>query len=209
MAFDGRHDPYRTIDPSAAKKRVRANKRGLPYAVDNRLRQEEIREKICYQNGATMPPRAKEMFLKALYADLDARGNSAHAKILRNNLLAAGQACPAAKPAGHAVAHHIVASGDDDAADSRDILFGWGVGINDAANGVFLPRYKISSIPAHPAAPKHSQLHTRIYHHQVFIRLDAAATVNATDKGVGQSALREIRESILQGSFPYRGEHLA
>jgi hypothetical protein len=123
-------------------------------------------------------------------------------------MLDSGQACPPANPSGHVVAHHIVASGDEEAADSRALLFGWGIGINDADNGVCLPRYRVSSIPLHPSAPKHSELHTKVYYHQVFIRLDAAAEVDAKDQKVGRSALREIKGDILQGTFPYREEHL-
>lgn len=209
MAFDGRHDPYKVIDPKATKKRTRANKRGLSYEVDNRLRQEDIREKICYENGMTMPPRAKEMFMQALRADLAFRANSGHARLLRRNMVDAGTRPPDAKPTGHVSAHHIVASLDEDASDSRVILFGWGIAINDADNGVFLPRYRVSSVPQDPKATKHSDVHTKVYHHQVFIRLDAAADVNAEDQKVGRSALRKIKGELLQGTFPYLEEHLA
>lgn len=209
MAFDGRQDPYKAIDPKATRKRIRANKRGLSYEVDNRLRQEDIREKICYENGKTMPPRAREMFMQALRADLAVRGNSGHARLLRRNMIDAGTPVPAAKPTGHVSAHHIVASLDEEAADSRMLLFGWGIGINDADNGVFLPRYRVSSMLNEPAATKHSNVHTKVYHHQVFIRLDAAADMDADDQKIGRSALRKIRGELLQGAFPYLEEHLA
>jgi hypothetical protein len=208
MAFDGRQDPYKALDAKAVQKRIRANKRGLSYEVDNRLRQEEIRERVCYQNGMTLTPRARKMFMQTLCADLALRSNSGHAKLLRQNMVDAGVPVPKAKPAGHASAHHIVASLDEEAADSRMLLFGWGIGINDADNGVFLPRTKSSSIPQNPKATKHAGVHTGIYHHQVFIRLDAAADMNAKDQKIGRSALRKIKGELLQGTFPFQEEHL-
>jgi hypothetical protein len=44
-------------------------------------------------------------------------------------------------------AHHVVASGDIRAEDSREVIFEFGIGINDADNGVYLPRFKNIAAP--------------------------------------------------------------
>jgi hypothetical protein len=207
MAFDGRQDPYKTPDPKATQARIRANKRGLSYEAGNRLRQEEIRAQVCYKNGMTLTPRARKMFIQTLCADLELRNNSEHAKLLRQNMIDAGAPVPEAKPAGYIATHHIVASLKEEAADSRMLLFGWGIGINDADNGVFLPRNSSSTIPKNPKATKHSRVHTGIYHHQVFLRLDAAADTDAKQQAIGRDALRKIKGELLQGIFPFQ-EHM-
>src|SRR5687767_3672913 len=62
-------------------------------------------------------------------------------------------------------AHHIVAGGDRRAAEAKAILERQGIGINDAINGAFLPRFT-SSINSTGAAV-HATLHTNRYYSEV------------------------------------------
>jgi len=78
----------------------------------------------------------------------------------------------------------------------------WGVDFNDAANGVYLPRYK-KHVP-HDSMPKaiaHSQTHTNIYHANVVTVLMRVDLV-ATSKEDIIDALREIAADLQEGTFP-------
>ncbi|GGA17108.1 AHH domain-containing protein [Dyella nitratireducens] len=192
--------------PITAQTRAQANKRvkgSLSYELENRLSQQEERERVCYQNGYTLPPRVKEQFMAALLADVVSRRNGGHSRLLHHNMTEAGDVRPEATAKKNVATHHIVASGDEEAAGSRELLFGWGIGINDADNGVYLPRYKKSEVPGLPNAVKHAGLHTTVYHYQVFRRLDRAAQVHATDDKVGRTALKTIKKELVAGIFPY------
>ena len=80
-----------------------------------------------------------------------------------------------------------------------------------AANGgaaskirVYLPHYRKSEVPSLPSAVKHSELHTTVYHYQVFRRLDRAAQINATDDKIGRTALKTMKQELVAGVFPYK-----
>ena len=91
----------------------------------------------------------------------------ANSKILRRNLIAAGKVAP---DYAHA-AHHIVAGGAKDADIARAILERFGIGINDAVNGVFLPTIKGASDAAY-----HPGIHTKAYYEKVNELLRQAMT---------------------------------
>jgi hypothetical protein len=91
-------------------------------------------------------------------------------------------------------AHHIVAHGDRRAADSRAILNNFGIDINDASNGVFLPSNVKSVNPSNAAV--HSRVHTDAYHRAVTQRL-----VAATQKEDAIGILKQIGQDLLKGSF--------
>ena len=112
------------------------------------------------------------------------------------------------KPDGEVESHHIVAWRAAKARQSRLLLFAWRIAINDKDNGVHLPAYKRSQIASLPDAIKHKTIHTDIYHARVFLRLRAAAVQNGKQTEVGREALRAIKKQILNGTFPYRPEHL-
>jgi len=78
---------------------------------------------------------------------------------LRSALRAAGRAVGIGDDA-----HHIVAAGARGANGARDIMRSFGINIDDAANGVGLPRQF------------HQQLHTASYYAEVTNRLSAAST---------------------------------
>lgn len=77
---------------------------------------------------------------------------------------------------------------------SRNILHKAGIGIDDAANGVFLP--KNMQYPTPPASI-HSTLHTNLYYKSIFERLS-----NVHINQVGNE-LKLIGDELLQGIFPF------
>jgi len=98
-----------------------------------------------------------------------------------------------ARPAGSA-AHHIVAGNAPAAARARAALQEFGIGINDAANGVFLR--------ANQAAPNvggaiHSGIHTNAYYRAV-----NRALIHAQTREQAIDTLNHIRGQLLSGGFP-------
>ena len=97
-------------------------------------------------------------------------------------------------------AHHIVAWNMGDAASdwgkARQILSDLDVNINEAANGVFLPRsepYKDAELGL-----THSQIHTPEYAAEVLSRLRSANAQTV------RRVLQEIADDLVQGTFPYK-----
>lgn len=147
-----------------------------------------------YRNGVTLPAGAQRLLADARRKDLR------HSSILARNMAAAGASRPA-----HAAAHHIVAHGDARAFPAQDLLFGWGIAINDADNGVYLPRFRSSVIDGAPHALKHATLHTGFYHLEVYARLVDIAPEREHSES-GRAALRGIKAELSAGTFPYRPE---
>lgn len=164
-----------------------------PVEVINRYKIEESKDQVRYKNGQTLPLRARKLFANALL--VDAGRSSRHPRILSRNMIASNQT----RPSGVA-AHHIVAAKDDRARTSRIIIFGWRIAINDTDNGVFLPRWRNSEVAELPHAIKHSVLHTDMYYLEVFARLNP---VLKKDSRGGRAKLKEIRQELIDGVFPY------
>lgn len=108
---------------------------------------------------------------------------------LRRNMQAAGLF---AQPG--AAAHHIVACFDRRAAGSRRVLQRFGIEINAAANGVYLPHNQWSRAPG----MYHPSLHTDDYHEEVASRLATATTRENV-----LEILDEIRGELLNSTFPH------
>jgi hypothetical protein len=82
-------------------------------------------------------------------------------------------------------AHHIVARNDDRADAARKILKRLGIGIDDPANGVFLPRIR------------HRRLHSDAYYAGIERALAGART-----KSEAEEILRSIARKLAEGRFP-------
>jgi hypothetical protein len=111
-------------------------------------------------------------------------------RLLGRNLGAAGVMRPP-----NSAAHHIVAGGAPGAAEARSVLSRFGIDINAAENGVFLPLN--TKVADRAAASVHATLHTNAYY----------ATVNdvlgqATSQSDALAALGVIRAQLLSGGFP-------
>jgi hypothetical protein len=101
------------------------------YELRNEVLERARKQRIAYENGKTKEACSAEL----LFADAGRKGS--HRRTLARNIdKEAGAARPAA-----VCAHHVVASQDTRAADSRTRIFACGIGINDVDNGVYLPRF--------------------------------------------------------------------
>lgn len=99
-------------------------------------------------------------------------------------------------------AHHIVASGHGHrtAERSRRRLYAWGIGINDADNGVYLPGTRGVIVLTLQKAVWHDDLHADVdYCLHVDRRLSFA---DQTNQQSGRLALREMRQEMTEGTFP-------
>ena len=110
-------------------------------------------------------------------------------KALRQNLIEAGVDVPSYPNA----AHHIVAGSSPKAEEARAILQKFGIDINDAANGVFLPTAKDAAESAY-----HPGLHTDKYYRMVTEMLS-----QVTSKEDVLDILSDIAEQLANGTFQY------
>jgi hypothetical protein len=107
---------------------------------------------------------------------------------LGENLKAAGKA----KPENHA-AHHIVAADSPKAIQARKILEKYGIDINAAENGVWLPTGdKIGR------GTNHLSLHTNRYYNEVNRRL-----MQAKSKKEVLEILQDIEKELANNTFPH------
>lgn len=167
---------------------------GNPYEIRNALILEEKKKKIRYKNGETLPNSA----LNLLH---DAARKARHSRILGNNMLRADKKL---KRPHDVDAHHVVAVQDERADLSRSILFFiWFIGINDAANGLFMRRFPASTVSGLSKSPPHQgagNIHTDMYHLSVYMRL---RDIKDEDAAVGRAELRLIAGEIIAGTFPF------
>jgi hypothetical protein len=96
---------------------------------------------------------------------------------------------------GRFKAHHIVAGAAPEAAAARAILRQFGIGINDAANGIFLPGNLAADNLA--GAAVHSTVHTAAYYQAV-----NEALAGATTQQQVVDILRYIEQSLQSGGLP-------
>jgi RHS repeat-associated protein len=115
---------------------------------------------------------------------------SSNAKILGENLEASGVTRPA-----DTAAHHIVASTSPKAAAARQQLAKFGIDINDAGNGVFLPRGSASANPT--GASVHSRIHTNDYYAYVNDLIGGARNANEA-----RDVLGHLRRQLQGGHWP-------
>ncbi len=115
---------------------------------------------------------------------------STNAQILGDNMTAAGTIRPA-----ETAAHHIVASASPKAASARAKLASVGIDINDADNGVFLPRGSAS--PNLTGASVHSRIHTNNYYGYVNDMMSGVRTANEA-----RDVLNHIRNQLNAGYWP-------
>jgi hypothetical protein len=140
--------------------------------------------------GQTMPATA-------VLLTMDAERNVRHSRILARNIYKADNSQIRYKGLD---THHIVGRLHQYAEVARGYLFNWGIGINDADNGVFLPRNDKTQVASIPNAHGHQGLHTQRYYFTITMRL---AKVSQGPKEAGRTVLRTIKSELLSGTFPY------
>ncbi|MDO3628862.1 AHH domain-containing protein [Mucilaginibacter sp. BT774] len=150
----------------------------------------QIKERLS--RGAGTPqdllyaPYLKERYPNSKFSQLV--GKDPSSSVLAFNLIAAGFIRP-----DNTAAHHIVAGEAKGAALARMILKREGIDINEADNGVFLPKNsKYENLPI----MTHSTIHTNKYYQAINNRL-----LNAKPGTVRQE-LHKIKQEILNGTFP-------
>lgn len=159
------------------------------YERRNALLLERRLARVRYDNGITLPAKAKKL-------RTDAARAVRHSRTLARNIKnATGEAKHV-----EADAHHIVAAGDKRAVRSRGFLFRWGIGINDADNGVYLPKKWSSQVPGLEDATAHEVIHTTDYHLAVTARL---ALTKPSNQANGRTTLKDIKFDILNNEFDY------
>ncbi len=179
---------------TAAVNRIAANSGVNGYELRNELLLEMEKDRVRYENGRTLPGySAAKLFEDAK------RASANHRRTLARNL----NADSGAERPKNVCAHHIVASKDSRADESREIIFKWGIGINDTDNGVYLPRFKNIPVPSLPDAPLHGPIHTARYYSAVAQRF---MFNEPTDTLSCREVLRGIKEDLVDGSFPWREE---
>lgn len=114
--------------------------------------------------------------------------------LLEKNMTAAGMGV---KPAGYA-AHHMVPENDgrfEQCQQARDIIAGFGITVNEAVNGIYLPQTQTANEAT--SAQYHRNLHTEAYYQEVVDRLQ-----DATTREEAVEILSEIRTELQNGTFP-------
>ncbi|MGN6526225.1 MAG: AHH domain-containing protein [Burkholderiaceae bacterium] len=186
-------DPVEGItDLTTSINQIAANNRNAnSYEIRNAIVIEENKQRVRYHNGKTeLSVSAQQLLANALRHDYN------HRRRLSANIVAdSGSSRPA-----NACAHHVVALRAEQAEPSRKKLFDWSIGINDADNGVFLPRWATKKFADHPNAPQHGPVHTEVYHAAVYARL---RMVPKSEPETGRSRLRGIKAQLLAGAFPW------
>jgi hypothetical protein len=203
----------KALDVTVSANRIASNHRSLnSYEVRNEVLLEEEKDRICEENGQPAPARRPRGFYVRYDSTGQTRGDKGytdaqleqdggrdakHRRTLDRNLTKAGQA-----RYDDVDAHHIVARGHRDAYPSRLMLYGWGIGINDADNGVFLPASANAKAPELAKAVGHDEVHRNAgYYVRVERRLAAA---DQTQQAAGRGALRKMRADMLSGAFPVK-----
>ncbi|HET7332493.1 AHH domain-containing protein [Dyella sp.] len=178
--------PADVLDVTIASNRIAANaKDANPYQVRNSLLLQKAKARVRYEKGITLPTAAV-----VLLANANRREYNHRRTLSRNIVAATSQSRPA-----NTCAHHIVALHDQEAALSRSLLFRWGIGINDADNGVFLPRTG-RGMPGYPDAVHHTPHHNPTYHLAVYDQLR-----DETEAIGGRKSLRSIKGQLLSGTL--------
>jgi hypothetical protein len=160
------------------------------YKVRNDRALSKAKSLVCYKNGITR----QRMSVKRLEAD--ARSKGSHSQALSGNIqLARGEF-----QADATDAHHIVARRHRLAAVARGFLFRWKIGIDDADNGVFLPKSLGQNTPGLEKAVPHRPLHSGPYHFEVTDRLRERM---GEPQSAAREELRAMRAEMIAGTFPY------
>lgn len=119
--------------------------------------------------------------------------------VLARHLNAVGEP----KPSPDHDPHHIIAGKGRfrplDMQRARLGLHMHGIGINDAINGVWLPRYKADKGHwATPEAPAHREIHR--YNYETWIWMQFGATL--LSESVVRQRLRTVKQKLKQGGYP-------
>ncbi len=100
-----------------------------------------------------------------------------------------------ARPANHA-AHHITATWAVRAGPARKVLKKFGIDIDDAVNGVYLPQNALGRVGS--TAAYHPKVHTKKYYRAVNDKLAVA-----TSRSDAEEILSQLSAELQAGTFPF------
>jgi hypothetical protein len=163
-----------------------------PITVGNQATIAKKKRAILYKNGYTLPGKAAALLAAEAVSGIE------HSQKLGRNLRKVN---PSTTRPLETDAHHVVASEASGARVSRVLIFAVGIGINDADNGVILPRFKTTKIASMPDASPHQHIHTDLYHANVVAEL--AGADNTSDAQELRGILRSISGRLVRGQFVY------
>lgn len=163
-----------------------------PIAVGNQVIIAKKKRAILYKNGYTIRGKAAALLHAEAISGIE------HSQKLGGNIRKAN---PNQHRPPETDAHHVVASEASGAHPSRVLIFAVGIGINDADNGVILPRFKTTKIASMPDASPHQHIHTAVYHANVVTELYAAD--DTSDEQEIRGILRSISARLVNGQFIY------
>ena len=183
------NSPANVLALTLAANQIAANNPGTnPYTIRNEML--ETRRVEYESDGRTSGIYSVRQLRE------DALRRARHSRILGRNM---DKASNVTRPK-QVCAHHIVASQDLDARLSRGWIFGCNIAINDADNGVYLPRFRNVPVPTLPNATLHPIIHTTRYHLAVYSRF---LGLPKGEPGPTRLALREMADDMIAGVFPY------
>jgi hypothetical protein len=163
-----------------------------PIAVGNQAIIAKKKREILYRKGYTLPGKAAALLAAEALSGIE------HSQKLGGNIRKAN---PNTSRPSETDAHHVVASEASGARVSRTLIFAVGIGINDADNGVILPRFKTTKIFSMPNASPHQHIHTDLYHANVVAEL--AGADDTSDAQELRGILRSISGRLVSGQFVY------
>jgi hypothetical protein len=157
---------------------------------------EELNAKIVAATGGLLNPLAimnggAKAVIKIDELISSKETDKPDSRILAKNIKATGEKRPVLS-----ATHHIVAGGAPDAESARDLLKGFGIGINDADNGVFLASNKVTALLTGSQTAVHSALHTKTYYDTVNEMLSFAK-----NEAEARAILRDIKNKLLSGGL--------
>jgi hypothetical protein len=141
------------------------------------------------ESGDIIKKKADDILEETWQLSKQKLGRAADSKVLGDNLEAVGKVRP-----DNSAAHHIVAGGSAKAEDARKLLQDAGIDINEASNGVFLPKNSKYVIDG---ATSHANVHTKAYYDEIYNRLER------TNAGKRREELQRIATELQNGTFPY------
>ncbi len=163
-----------------------------PIAVGNQVIIAKKKREILYRKGYTLPGKAAALLAAEALSGIE------HSQKLGGNIRKAN---PNTSRPSETDAHHVVASEASGARVSRTLIFAAGIGLNDADNGVILPRFKTTKISSMPNASPHQHIHTDLYHANVVAEL--AGADDTSDSQELRGILRSISGRLVRGQFVY------
>ncbi len=175
---------YRLAGENSAKYNI------LLREFKNVLLDEVIKTTTAKKSGMSKEQR--------IFKRIKDREGRLHRKRLNESMMARHRKKPAKTDA-----HHIVSWSHPEAVGARAILAQFGIDIDSADNGVYLPTSsKYVPHPKIPNAYSHKKIHTQKYYLNLTALLTQTLRLPNVAKEDIMSILKEVGEDLVNGTFP-------